>query len=60
MNQHTGNTRGIMNGKRVQFTEDEWTTAHEGVVYLETIYSYYIISFKYGNVWVPKENIKPI
>jgi hypothetical protein len=46
-----------MNGKRVYFTEDEWTTTYEGVIYLESLYSYYIVSFKYGDVWIPKENV---
>lgn len=58
MNQHTGNTSDSIKGKRVLFTEDEWTTTFEGVVYLETLYSYYIISRKYGNTWVPKSNVK--
>jgi hypothetical protein len=40
----------------VEFSEDNWKTKYNGYITGESPYFYYIISQKYGNRWIGKEN----
>lgn len=53
-------TTKIEAGDYVEFSEDGWNTIYKGKVSEVLMNSVYVKSTKYGNVYVPKSNVKII
>lgn len=50
----------LKKGTEVEFTTDNWVTIYTGYIHEVTLYSYYIISKKYGNFYHSKTDVRAL